>query len=562
MLVPLDYTYFTKQFAESIVHYCAQILHICITILLYYNAINMLLFFFSVSLYPSITSMSTNENIANAGPDVVLIGAGIMSATLGMLLKELQPDITIEIFERLDVVTAESSDAWNNAGTGHSAFCELNYTPQKADGSVDCSKAVKIAESFEVSKQFWSYLVEQKIIDSSSSFINSIPHMSFVWGQENVAFLKERYKTLQQYHLFKEMQYSEDPQQLEEWIPLIMQGRDDTQKVAATRMEMGTDVNFGALTKGMINHMKEHQGVGLYLAHEVRDLKKDAAGYWHVSVKDIHTGRKRTVRTKFVFIGAGGGSLPLLEKSDIPEGKGYGGFPVSGQWLKCNNPEIIEKHQAKVYGKAAVGSPPMSVPHLDTRMIDGKKGLLFGPYAGFSTKFLKHGSYLDLPLSIKFNNIRPMLAAGLDNIPLTKYLINQVRQSPEDRLEALKEYFPDAKMEDWDLEVAGQRVQVIKKDDEHGGILEFGTEVVSAEDGSLAVLLGASPGASTSVSIMLGLLKRCFKEQAASAAWQHKLQEMIPSYGKSLSDNTELCDEMRRWTGEVLNLEQQAPSVA
>ncbi|NLU92755.1 malate:quinone oxidoreductase [Chitinophaga sp. Ak27] len=500
--------------------------------------------------------MFRSKSTAGTGPDVVLIGAGIMSATLGMLLKELEPGLTIAIFERLDVAAAESSDAWNNAGTGHSAFCELNYTPQKQDGSVDIKKAVNIAEQFEVSRQFWSYLVENNIISNPHNFIQSIPHMSFVWGEDNVDYLKKRFKALQQCHLFKSMEYTEDQEKLKSWIPLVMEGRDPSQKVAATRMEMGTDVNFGALSRALFNHLEKLDGVTLHFNHDVRDLKKADDGSWVIKVKNRETRDKQTIQTKFVFIGAGGGSLPLLEKSDIPEGKGFGGFPVSGQWLRCNNPEIIEQHRAKVYGKASVGAPPMSVPHLDTRMIDGQKALLFGPYAGFSTKFLKNGSFMDLPLSIKANNIRPMVSAGLDNIPLTKYLIAQVRQKPEDRLEALREYFPEAKMEDWELEIAGQRVQVIKKDPEHGGILEFGTEVVSAADGSIAALLGASPGASTAVSIMLNLLKRCFKEDVETEAWQVKLKKMIPSYGQSLLNNPAMVDELRTWTTQVLELRE------
>lgn len=500
--------------------------------------------------------MFRSKSTAGTGPDVVLIGAGIMSATLGMLLKELEPGLTIAIFERLDVAAAESSDAWNNAGTGHSAFCELNYTPQKQDGSVDIKKAVNIAEQFEVSRQFWSYLVENNIISNPHEFIQSVPHMSFVWGEENVDYLKKRYKALQQCHLFKTMEYSEDQEKLKTWMPLVMQGRDANQKVAATHMEMGTDVNFGALSRALFNHLEKMDGVSMHFNHDVRDFKKDEDGSWLIKVKNRETREKQTIKTKFVFIGAGGGSLPLLEKSDIPEGKGFGGFPVSGQWLRCNNPEIIEQHRAKVYGKASVGAPPMSVPHLDTRMIDGQKALLFGPYAGFSTKFLKNGSFMDLPLSIKANNIVPMVSAGLDNIPLTKYLIAQVRQKPEDRLEALREYFPEAKMEDWELEIAGQRVQVIKKDPEHGGILEFGTEVVSAADGSIAALLGASPGASTAVSIMLNLLKRCFNAELETEAWQVKLKKMIPSYGQSLLNNPALCDELRVWTTQVLELRE------
>ncbi|MBC6989256.1 malate:quinone oxidoreductase [Hymenobacter sp. BT491] len=498
--------------------------------------------------------MSTNDNLPNQAPDVVLIGAGIMSATLGVLLKELQPDLTIEIFERLDNAAAESSDAWNNAGTGHSAFCELNYTPQLPDGSIETSKAIKIAESFEVSKQFWTYLMLNKSMTVVPNFIKPIPHMSFVWGEKNVDYLKKRHAALTQNHLFKGMQYSEDPELLREWIPLVMEGRDKAQKVAATRMDLGTDVNFGTLTRNMFKRLQKMPGVQMHFHHEVRKLRRDDEGNWVVGVRDLTTDQKRKVRTKFVFIGAGGGSLPLLEKADIPEGRGFGGFPVSGQWLKCTNPEVIEQHQAKVYGKASVGAPPMSVPHLDTRVIEGKRELLFGPYAGFSTKFLKNGSYLDLPASIKPTNLRPMISAGLHNLSLTKYLIDQVRQSPEDRLAALREYFPNAQMQDWELEIAGQRVQVIKKDAKKGGVLEFGTEVVSAADGSIAALLGASPGASTAVSIMLDLLKRCFNDRLQTEAWQTKLKKMIPSYGHSLADDPELTEEMRNYTSEVLGI--------
>jgi malate dehydrogenase (quinone) len=485
--------------------------------------------------------------------DVVLIGAGIMSATLGVLLKELQPDLTIRIFERLDVAAAESSDAWNNAGTGHSAFCELNYTPELPDGSVDVTKAVKIAESFEVSKQFWAYLVKHTYVDSPN-FIRSIPHMSFVWGAQNVRYLANRYKALRNCHLFKGMEYSEDYNQLQDWMPLVMEGRKKGDELAATRMAMGTDVNFGALTRAMFNKLVEMPGVFMHFNQDVRDIDREEDSSWQISLKDLSTKTRRKVKARFVFIGAGGGSLPLLLKSGIPEAKGYGGFPVSGQWLKCNNLEVIEKHQAKVYGKASVGAPPMSVPHLDTRMIDDKKALLFGPYAGFSTKFLKNGSFMDLPLSVKPSNLFPMLSAGIHNIPLTRYLIEQVRQSPEDRLNALREYYPNARMEDWELEIAGQRVQVIKKDEEEGGILEFGTEVVTSEDGSIAALLGASPGASTAVSIMISLIQKCFAAKAISNEWQAKLKEMIPSYGHSLANDEQLLIQVRAMTNDVLEL--------
>lgn len=493
----------------------------------------------------------------NKKPEVVLIGAGIMSATLALFLKELIPGISITIFERLHKAAEESSDAWNNAGTGHSAFCELNYTTEKEDGSIDISKAIKIASQFELSKQFWAYLVQQKYISSPASFINHVPHISFVWGDDNAAFLKKRFDALTQNKLFAGMQFSNDPDALKKWMPLVMEGRDTTEKLAATKMDLGTDVNFGSLTDVMIEHLETLPDVTLYLHREVRDLEKEEDGRWKVTVENLLTDDTIVTFADFVFIGAGGGALPLLQKSDIKEADGYGGFPISGQWLRCTNENIIQQHAAKVYGKASVGAPPMSVPHLDTRIINGKKELLFGPFAGFSTKFLKNGSYFDLPKSFDLKNMFPILAAGWHNLPLTKYLIQQVTQSQDDRLEALKEYYPQAKMEDWELIIAGQRVQVIKKDEEDGGVLEFGTELVCAGDGSLAALLGASPGASTAVAAMLNVLQQCFAENFKSDAWQAALKNMIPTLGKPWTDYDALCTEIREWTSDVLELNME-----
>lgn len=480
--------------------------------------------------------------------DIVLIGAGIMSATLAVLLKELNPNFNITLFEKLDVVSGESSDALNNAGTGHSGYCELNYTPQKPDGSIDIKKAIDVAKWFELSREFWAYLVESGYIKNPSDFIRSTPHISFVWGENDVNFLQKRWKALHTHPLFQGMQYSEDYATLKEWMPLVMEGRTPSQKVAATKMDQGTDVNFGALTRSIVADLFLQKRIELKVAHEVKKLKK-VGDKWVVKVKNLTTDNKFKVEADFVFIGAGGGSLYLLEKSGIEEAEGFGGFPVSGEWLICNNPEVIEKHYVKVYGKAKVGAPPMSVPHLDSRVIDGKNQLLFGPFAGFSTKFLKNGSYWDLPKSIEWSNIKPMLAAGLHNIPLTKYLIEQVRQSKDEKIEALREFFPNAVGSDWDEAVAGQRVQVIKKDEKEGGILQFGTEIVASKDGSIAALLGASPGASTSVKIMLDVIEKCFPEEMKN--WEGKIKQMIPSY-KMIDESALLAHRAR--ANEILKL--------
>ena len=496
----------------------------------------------------------TDSSPAKPVSDIILIGAGIMSATLGVLLKALDPTLTVAGYERLDAVAAESSDAWNNAGTGHSAFCELNYTPERPDGSIDISKADKIAEQFELSKQFWASLVQEGLLPDPTAFIHTIPHVSFVWGAANVEYLRRRHAALLHSPLFQGMEFSTDPARIAGWIPLVMAGRDPAEPVAATHMPLGTDVNFGNLTRALFDQLRAQPGVQFQLGQEVEDFRQKDDGIWRLKVQDLASGETRIVRGRFVFIGAGGGSLPLLEKSGIPEASGFGGFPVSGQWLKCQNPAVIARHEAKVYGKPAVGSPPMSMPHLDTRQINGRKELLFGPYAGFSTKFLKQGSYTDLFRSIELGNIRPLLYAGARNLGLTRYLIGQVLQSPQERTAALRAYYPEANPADWQLEMAGQRVQVIKKDKRQGGVLEFGTEMVTAADGSIAALLGASPGASTAVAIMLELVQKCFPDRAASPAWQARLRQLVPSFGQPLAADPALTAAVRERSRQILRL--------
>ncbi|MCM3664480.1 malate:quinone oxidoreductase [Mesobacillus subterraneus] len=483
--------------------------------------------------------------------DVILIGAGVMSATLGSLLKELAPEWEIKVFEKLATPGEESSNEWNNAGTGHAALCELNYTPEKSDGSIDISKAIKVNEQFQLSRQFWSYLVKSNLIRNPHEFIMPIPHMSLVEGEKNVTFLNNRFKALSAIPLFQGMEYSEDPEKLKEWLPLVMEGRTSNEPIAATKIDSGTDVNFGALTRMLFEHLKR-KNVEINYNHSVKDIKRASDGSWEVKVKNLDSGKIEDHHAKFVFIGGGGGSLPLLQKTGIPESKHIGGFPVSGLFMVCNNPEVVEQHHAKVYGKAKVGAPPMSVPHLDTRFIDNKKSLLFGPFAGFSPKFLKTGSNLDLISTVKPNNVTTMLAAGMKEMALTKYLIEQVMLSHEKRMEELREFIPNAKSEDWGMVVAGQRVQVIKDTESGKGTLQFGTEVVSATDGSVAALLGASPGASTAVHVMLEVLEKCFPEQMFK--WKPKIEEMIPSYGVSLVDNPELFQEIHASTAEVLGL--------
>ncbi|WP_127529498.1 malate:quinone oxidoreductase [Paenibacillus kobensis] len=484
--------------------------------------------------------------------DVILIGAGIMSATLGALLKELNPEWEITVFERRAIAGEESSNEWNNAGTGHSSLCELNYTTEKSDGSIDISKAIKVNEEFQVSKQFWSYLVNSKLIRNPRDFIVPVPHMSFVQGEKDVKFLKKRFEALSSNPLFQGMEYSDDPAKLKEWIPLMMKDRNVDQPIAATKSDAGTDVNFGALTRMMFDHLKS-KNVGIQFNRNVDDIKRAGDGSWELKIRDVGTGTVERHKAKFVFIGGGGGSLHLLQKSGIEEGKGVGGFPVSGLFMVCQKPEVVKQHNAKVYGKAPVGAPPMSVPHLDTRMIDKKESLLFGPFAGFTPKFLKFGSMFDLVKSVKPHNLLTMMAAGVKNVPLTTYLIKEVMQSKEKRMNALREFVPNAKSEDWDLLVAGQRVQIIKDTEAGGkGTLQFGTEVISAADGSIAALLGASPGASTAVSVMLEVIEKCFPQQLK--AWEPKIKEMIPSYGVKLTQNPELIQEIMSNSARTLGL--------
>ena len=493
-------------------------------------------------------------------PDVVLIGAGIMSATLGTVLKELEPSLTMAMFEVLDDCAEESSNGWNNAGTGHAANCELNYTPQRADGSVDIAKALDVNTEFDLSRQLWSFLVTKGAIPDPRAFIHPCPHMSFVWGAENVAFLRARYKEMAAHHCYEGMEYSEDRGKIGDWAPLIMDGRDGDTPVAATRIVTGTDVDYGALTHLLVQQLSAQPGFSVHYRRRVVGLDRRDDGRWAVTVENTADGSTDTVAARFVFIGAGGGSLPLLQTSQIPEGRGYGGFPVSGIWLRCDVDAVSFRHHAKVYGKAASGSPPMSVPHLDTRIVGGKHSLLFGPYAGFSTRFLKHGALTDLFTSLTHDNIVPLLDVAKDNVALSEYLIGQVMQSAAHQFAALQQFYPRAARQDWREAVAGQRVQTIKPTGETSvfkqeGFLEFGTELVVSGDKSLVALLGASPGASTAAFIALEVLQRCFAEHLTESAWLPKLRTVIPTYGIDLKTDAAACRRTRADTARVLQTE-------
>ncbi|UTI87947.1 malate dehydrogenase (quinone) [Mammaliicoccus sciuri] len=489
----------------------------------------------------------------NQPKDVILIGAGILSTTFGSFLKNIEPDWNIKLFERLEQPAIESSNEKNNAGTGHAALCELNYTVEQEDGSIDVERAKEINEQFEISKQFWSYLVKSKAIENPQEFIRPLPHISFVMGIRNVDFLKRRYDALKSLPMFEGLTYTEDHKVLAEWMPLMMEGRNSNEPLAASKIDEGTDVNFGELTRKLVKNIEKHENAQVHFRHEVVDFKQLSNSKWEVKVRNLETGKVETHVADYIFIGAGGHAIPLLQKTKIPESRHLGGFPISGAFLVCNNPKVVSEHNAKVYGKEPPGTPPMTVPHLDRRYIQGKESLLFGPFAAIGPKFLKNGSNLDLFKSINTSNVVTMLSSGVKNLSLVKYSIQQVLQRKEDRMKELRRFVPDAKDEDWDIHIAGKRVQVIKDTEEHGrGFIQFGTEVVNSEDHTVIALLGESPGASTSVSVALEVIEKNFPQYMDK--WESKIKEIIPSYGESLIEDTALLKKTRKQTAEALEL--------
>ena len=443
--------------------------------------------------------MSNPENY-----DFALIGGGIMSATLGVMLKIANPKINLVMLERLNQVAQESSDAWNNAGTGHAALCELNYMPDSKDGSLpDPAKAIAINEQFQISRAFWAYCVERGILAEPSSFIRTTPHMTFVRGDKDVDYLRRRFEALKPQPLFAGMKYSEDLGEIADWAPLLVDGRASTDRVAATWIEQGTDVDYGAITRQLVDWLCK-QGMRLETGSEVKALHQFPDGRWQLW---LGSSSQRIVTANKVFVGAGGWALKLMQSAKLPEIEGYGTFPVSGHFLRTDNQDLVSLHLAKVYSQAAVGAPPMSVPHLDTRVVDGKTSLLFGPFAGINPKFLKSGSVLDLPRSVRIKNLLPYLSVALKNFSLLVYLIREVTKSRSKKFDSLREFVPDINESDWSYYEAGQRAQIIKPSGRLG-TLQFGTEVIAGGSASIAGLLGASPGASVSVSVMLDVLDK------------------------------------------------------
>ncbi len=490
-------------------------------------------------------------------PDVILIGTGVMSANLAAILKCLDPKLSMQLYESTPEVARESSFGWNNAGTGHAGLCEMSYTPNRAaDGSVDVTNAVKIFEQFEQTLQFWSYAVSQKMIDQPRQFINPVSHISFVHGQEMVDFLRDRHRAMAAHHFFREMEFSTDPGTIRSWAPLLVDGRPVTVPIAATRTPLGTDVNFGEVSRKLLEWVASQPACGIATSHRVTGLQK-VGDRWQLKIKNLATGQTITNSARFVFVGAGGGSLPLLQKANIAEARGLGGFPIGGQWLVCSNPDIVKQHQAKVYGQPQPEAPTMAVPHLDTRILDGQQTLLFGPFAAWTTRFLhRTGKLTDLPLSIKPHNLMTLINIGLSNLGLIKYLVKEGTQSMARRMNVLRRFYPNADTNDWKLIDAGIRVQAIKKSDGKAGIVHYGTEVITSADKSIAALLGASPGASVCVSIVLDVIRQCRPDLLDSPAGKAQMETMIPGYAAELRNtaNADRFKQLARAAREQLGL--------
>eukprot|EP00440_Ansanella_granifera_P037345 gb/GFBE01040518.1/.p1 GENE.gb/GFBE01040518.1/~~gb/GFBE01040518.1/.p1 ORF type:complete len:563 (+),score=195.61 gb/GFBE01040518.1/:1-1689(+) len=501
--------------------------------------------------------------------EVVLIGAGIMSATVGLMIKELEPEWKMLMFERLAAPGLESSNGFNNAGTGHAGFMEPNYTKEvlNPDGSlktVTTEKVTHVCEQFLSSRQYWEYLTRKSLLPNPDTWIHQTNHIALGVGKDQVEFIKKRYEAMKDHPLFNSMEIClpEEKAKAAQWAPLIVGGRDANEPICMTKVPHGTDVDYGALTKAKIGAFQKLGG-DLRLNTEVTDVKKDKDGKWIVTTKVNGAGSGRAYnKARFVFVGAGGWALLLLQKAGIPQVNGYMALPVTGDWAVCQNPEVVKQHKVKVYAPGAPGAPPMSMPHLDYRTIGGKEMLLFGPFGSITLKFLRYGSVLDSFKALKPHNITSTIGALSKNLSLAVMLMKDVFKSGAGKLHDIRHYYPQADPDDWIFIPAGVRAQIIKKDPKTGkGMLQFGTEVVTNDEGTIVGLLGASPGASTSVSIALDVIEKCFGDKPEFKKWAPKIKQMIPTWspdgpaGDMSKVTPQLVNSIYTTTGKVLKIE-------
>jgi malate dehydrogenase (quinone) len=468
-----------------------------------------------------------------------------MSAHLGAMLKRLDPRLTIEVYEAAPEAARESSDGWNNAGTGHAGLCELNYTPPPAiaGAPLDVTGALGIFARFEQSRQFWSYAAAHGLAPRPAEWIRAVPHLSFVRSAAAIDFLRARHAALVAHPFFRGMEFTAERDVLRQWAPLLIEGR-DAGPVAATRIAAGTDVNFGELSRRLLAWLDTQDGCRVFTGHRVTQLRRGTRG-WELVAHHTESGESRRVAVRFVFLGAGGGTLPLLQATGLPIATGLGAFPIAGQWLVCDRPDIVARHYAKVYGPPPPDSGALGGPHLDVRHLHGQRVLLFGPFATWTTKFLHHtGRLTDLPRSIRRDNLGTLLRTGLRNRVLVRFLVQQALQGMDSRLRALREFYPEARRDDWRLVDAGIRVQAMKKAD--AGRLYFGTEVVTAPDGSLAALLGASPGASVSANIALQIVQSCFADSLRAPEGHARMKAMLPTFDVDLGQPAKATEYARR----------------
>lgn len=480
--------------------------------------------------------------------NVVIIGAGIMGTTFATLAKELAPELDITILERLDKAGAGNSWAFNNAGTGHEANCELNYTP--VDGEViSVEKALKIHAQFNVAKQFWAYLLKKGAIKNPTSFINPTRHCTLV-SESSIEELKLRFNEMSAHHFFEGMRYSDDFDEIKSWIPYTMEGRPRHEKMAATIVETGTDVNFGALTEQMAGYATSQLGVKIEYGVHVQRVHRSPAGSWLLETRQ--NGNAVQHRADVLFVGAGGGAFPILKKSHLPFARRFTGFPVGGRFLQAEiTEEQASQYRAKTYGKAEVGAPPMSVPHLDLRVAEGKHYLLFGPFASFKPVLEKGRGFLDYLSSMRLHDIPGLLNVAVEHFPLVKYLVSETFKGEKSMLDSLEKFAPGLSSRfNWQPVEAGQRVQIIKDGD-----LQMGTEIIVSTDKTYGTILGASPGASVSPEVMLRALEQLVPSLCAGESAKEKLKEMFPEDKlEALINNPDHYREIRDTVNQTLGI--------